>query len=222
MNFNFDEALKAKETGKFLSFGIKNATFKGVAYGQQTTQSGEDLAYMALKFDIDDYGDYEAKIFEPRSNERQEMSWGLTPSPLDHFLIVVREVLEAVAPNELDELNSGKKKLSGSFKQVVTMVASMTTPGIGTKTQIKLIPNNKGYANLPAFPARLTKDGQLGISTRIIGKDLTLTARELKQIETAQAAKPTQMSTSTTTDTVNSMLDDLNGSDSSSDSDLPF
>ena len=69
---------------------------------------------------------------------------------------------------------------------------------------------------MPSFTARIDKNGNLGIATRIIGENLTLTSTEVKRIENAQTAKPTNISTSTA-DVVSAMASDLD-----SDSDLPF
>lgn len=95
---------------------------------------------------------------------------------------------------------------------------SFTDPMIGkVKVQIKLIPQSNGFVSMPSFPARITRSGDLGIATRIIGHDLTLTTSELKRIETAQTAKPTNMAAKTD-ELIGAMGSDLE--DSSSD--LPF
>lgn len=84
------------------------------------------------------------------------------------------------------------------------------------KVQIKLLPQRDArFVSMPSFPARITRNGDLGIATRIIGHDLTLTASELKRIEAASTAKPTNMANN---DLVNAMSSDLD----SKDSDLPF
>ena len=89
------------------------------------------------------------------------------------------------------------------------------------KVQIKLIPQSNGFVSMPSFPARITRNGDLGIATRIIGQNLVLTPSELKRIEAAKNATPTNMaSQADTSATLNAMSENL-GIDDSSD-DLPF
>ena len=222
MKYDFGSAVKAKTGGSFLSAEIKDATFKGVDFTQVTSQkTGDTYNTLSLKVDIDGYGEYVQNFFEPQSDERQEMQWGLSASPLDHFLIIVREILEAVNPQIIDDIDKGKVKLTGTFKQIVNTVKTLTSPFIGTPVQIKLIPQNNGFAAMPSFVARITKSGDLGISTWIIGHDLTMTPQELKKIEAAKEAAPTNMATkANVSDVLSDMENNLESEDDSDD--LPF
>ena len=227
MKFDFSQAVKAKEGGKFLAPGIKDCVFKSVSFGNITKQSdGTEYEVMALKVEIEGYGEYTQNFFAPQSDERPEMAWGISASPLDHFLIIVREILEAVNPQIIKDIDAGKEVLTGNFKQIVNKVAQLTAPYNGIKLQIKLIPQNNGFASMPSFVARITKDGALGIATRIIGQDLTLTPSEKKKIDAAASAKPTNMAekTQSTADILSDMsekIDDNGGADGLG-SDLPF
>ena len=222
MNFDFSGAVKAKES--VLSAGIKDATFQGVELSKVTSQKTQEVFLtLALKLDIDGYGEYTQNFFEPQSDERPEMQWGKTASPLDHFLITVREILEAVDPQIIKDIDEGKIKLTGSFTQIVNTVKKLTAPSIGTKVQVKLIPQNNGFVSMPSFPARITKNGDLGIATRIIGHDLTMTAQELKKIEAAKTATPTNMASKVNVANVLSDMDSNISEDNSNDADdLPF
>lgn len=223
MNYDFSSAVKAKDSGKFLSAGIKNATFEGVEYTSGVSQStGNPYTALSLKLNVEDYGEYTQNFFEPTSSERQEMQWGPTPSQLDHFLIIVREILEALDPQIIADIDEGKTKLTGNFAQVVKIVKNLTAPYIGNQVQVKFIPQNNGYVSMPSFPARLTKNGDLGISTRIIGHNLTMTAAELKRIEAAKNAAPTNMASKIDAKkTLDEMDKDL-GDNSSEDDEMPF
>ena len=102
-------------------------------------------------------------------------------------------------------------------------VKSFTAPMVGkVRVQVKLIPQSNGFVSMPSFPARITRNGDLGIATRIIGQNLTLTPSELKRIEAAQNATPTNMaSQADTATTLNDMSENL-GIDNDSTDDLPF
>lgn len=224
MNFNLSDAVNAKEGGKALTAGIKDATFMGVSFEKKTSQkTNETYNVMSLKLDIDGYGEYTQSFFEPQSAERQEMQWGPSASQLDHFKIIMTEILEAINPQVIKDIQNGTKTLSGNFKQVVDSLAAFTKDMIGvTRVQVKLIPQNNGFVAMPQYVARITKSGELGIATRIIGQNLTLTPSEVKKIEAANTASPTNMaSVSSTKDTVESMLDDFT-EDNNNDNDLPF
>lgn len=215
-NYEFSDVLNAKEAGARLTPGIKDATFEGVEFSNVTSQrTGDAFKTLVLKLNIDGYGPYQQNFFEPQSAERQEMQWGKSASPLDHFKITVMEILEAICPDVYAEINAGTKKLSGSFKQIVDAIATYTKPYVGKKTQIKLLPGKDNFCNLPSFTARIDRNGNVGIATRIIGDNLTLTSSEIKKIENAETAKPTNMATSTA-DIVSAMATDID------DSDLPF
>ena len=222
MKFDFGSAFAAKESGKMLTAGIKDATFQGIELSTISSQkSGDTFKVMALKLDIEDYGEYTQNFFEPKSDERPVMQWGPTASPLDHFLITAREILEAVNPEIVEEINQGKVTFSGTFNQIVNKIKELTEPFIGTKVQIKLIPQNNGFVSMPGFPARITRNGELGISTRIIGHNLTLTAQENKRIEDAKNARPTNMANKVNvSDLLSDVKEDISSTDSSDD--LPF
>ena len=224
MQYNFSGAVKAKESGNTLTAGIKDATFMGVEFANVTSQkTGDAFKTLALKLDIDGYGEYTQNFFEPQSDERKQMQWGPTASPLDHFLITVREILEAVDPQIIKDIDDGTKTLSGNFKQIVDAVKTFTAPMIGkARVQIKLIPQSNGFVSMPSFPARITRNGDLGIATRIIGQNLVLTPNELKKIETAKNATPTNMASHTdVASTLDTMAENL-GIDNDKEDDLPF
>ena len=90
------------------------------------------------------------------------------------------------------------------------------------RVQVKLIPQSNGFVSMPSFPARITRNGDLGIATRIIGQNLVLTANELKRIEAAKNATPTNMaSQADTAATLDAMAENLD-IDSDKGDDLPF
>lgn len=212
MKFDFGAAVEAKASGSRITPGIKNAKFMGVSFANVTSQStGDTYKTMALKLDVEGFGEYTQNFFEPQSDERTQMQWGLSASPLDHFMITMREIYEALNPDGLAEL----KKLTGTFKQIVDAFKGLTDKYVGTNVQVKFIPSNNGFCTMPSFTARIDKNGNLGVSTYIIGKTITLTPSEVKKINAASTAKPTDMTENT--DLLSDMEDNLDDK-----SDLPF
>ena len=134
MKFDFGAAVEAKASGSRITPGIKNAKFMGVSFANVTSQStGDTYKTMALKLDVEGFGEYTQNFFEPQSDERTQMQWGLSASPLDHFMITMREIYEALNPDGLAEL----KKLTGTFKQIVDAFKGLTDKYVGTNVQVK-------------------------------------------------------------------------------------
>lgn len=221
MKLDFTNAVKAKETGKFLSPGIKEATFEGIEFANVKGKDGQDYQTMVLKLTIDGYGAYTQNFFEPKSEERKDNAWGgKNASPADDFLILIREILQALNPDVLEQISDGtlqlrgKGKFNGTFRELVLAMIEITASCVGEKVEIKLLPQNNGFASIPTFVAKITRNNELAINTWVIGHDLTLSESEKRRIDTAAQARPTNMAT---TNVVNDMKDDLD-----SDSDLPF
>ena len=217
MNFSFSQTKGATEGGKFLGAGIHKAKFNGIEYDTITTQKGE-FNVMILKLDVDGYGEFKHNFFEPQSAERQEMQWGPSASQVDHFLIAVRQILDTLNPQLVKDLDEGKITLEGSFAKIVKTIKKLTDEFIGDEVEVKLLPQNNGFNSIPSFVAGISKNGNLTIRTRFIGHDLTLNDRELKMIEAAKEAKPTDMKTKDTS-VADKLREDL-GEDE--DNDLPF
>lgn len=217
MNFNLGVTTGAKEATSVLNAGIHNATFKGIVKDTINGKDGSVYDVMTLILDIEGYGEYKHNFFEPTSSERSEGMYGQNPSQQEHFLIAVRQILDAVAPSVGEGIDNGTIKIGGTFTNLVNGIKKHTDPFIGTSTQVKILPGNNGYNGIPGFPARITRQGGLGIGTKFIGDNLTLSSSELKKIENAKSARPTDMkAVSKTTDILGKMGDDLD------DDDLPF
>lgn len=227
MNFDFGKAVKAKEsTGKRLTPGLHNAEFVRVEKTIINTKNGDAMDAMSLVVNIDGYGEYTQNFFEPTSNERTSGTYGDNPSQVEQFMIAVRIILEALNPDYATDIENGTLKIGGNFTQVINAVKKYSANYSGKKVMVKLLPQSNGFVSMPSFPARVTKNGDLGIQTRFMGEVLTLSSSEEKKIQNANNAAPTVMAS---VEKGNDMLDALkkdlditdNDSDESED-DLPF
>ena len=219
MNFNLNATTGAKEAGSVLSAGIHNATFKGISKDSINSKDGNVYDVMTLTLDVEGYGEFKHNFFEPTSSERTTSQFGENPSQIEHFLIAVRQIVDALDPKIGAGIDDGSITISGTFSQVVNKIKTLTAPYVGNSVQIKLLPGKNGFAALPGFPARITKTGVLGIATRFIAKEnLVLTDYEKKKIDAARNATPTNMAANSATDLLDGMKsqmdDDLD--------DLPF
>lgn len=220
MNFDMSATTGVKESGKVLSPGIHKAKFNGLALDSITSQKdGSTYKVMSLLLDVDGYGEFVSNFFEPRSNERTESQFGPNPSPAEHFMIALRQIFDAVNPKIGEGIDNQTVKLTGSFDDIVKTAAKWTASSIGTEVEVKLIPQSNGFAAIPSFPARINRAGALGIATRFIGHNLTLSQSEQRKIDQANNARPTNMTSSSDT-TLDGLADALGVGDP--EKDLPF
>ena len=219
MNFNLNATTGAKEASAVLSSGIHTAKFMGIVKDEVNASNGNVYSVMSMKLDVDGYGEYVHNFFEPTSSERTSSQFGENPSQVEHFLIAVRQILDALDPKIGEGIDNGDVSISGSFTQVVNKIKTLTSPYIGKSVVVKLLPNNKGYAAIPGFPARIAKNGALGIGTKFIAaENLVLSDREKARIDAVKNAAPTNMAaTKDASDLLDSMKDDDDDFD-----DLPF
>lgn len=209
MNFNLNATTGAKEAGAVLSSGIHAAKFMGIVKDEVNASNGNVYSVMSMKLDVDGYGEYVHNFFEPTSKDRTSSQFGENPSQVEHFLIAVRQILDALDPKIGEGIDNGEVSISGTFTQIVNQIKTLTSPYIGKSVVIKLLPNNKGYAAIPGFPARVAKNGALGIGTKFIAaENLVLSDREKARIDAVKNATPTNMATKDASDLLDSMKDD--------------
>lgn len=220
MNFNLNATTGAKEAGSVLSAGIHNATFKGISKDSINGKDGNVYDVMTLTLDVEGFGEFKHNFFEPTSSERTSSQFGENPSQIEHFLIAVRQIVDALDPKIGAGIDDGSITISGTFSQVVNKIKTLTAPYVGNSVQIKLLPGKNGFAALPGFPARITKTGVLGIATRFIAKEnLVLTDYEKKKIDAARNATPTNMAANSA---ANDLLDGMKSQMDDDLDDLPF
>lgn len=221
-----------KESGKFLQPGIHNAKFVSVELSNLNSQkTGQNYKTMKLTLDIEDYGEFTHNFFEPQSAERGANAFGENPSPVEHFMVAVRQIVDALDPKIGEAIDNDNVVVSGkhidlkklTFDQLVKLIGKLTEPCKGTEVEVKIIPQNTGFADIPGFPAKVNRNGALGISTRFIGHNLVMNQSEQKKIDAAKNSKPTNMA-QTTNGSVEGLAEALGISDSSDENpdDLPF
>ena len=216
-----------KESGNFLSAGIHKAKFNGLTLGSITSQKdGSIYKTMTLALDVEGHGEFTHNFFEPTSSERSASQFGDNPSQVEHFMVALRQIFDALDSKigemiDNDNVVVNGKKIDTSsldFEKLVKLSVVLTQPYIGTEVEIKLIPQSNGFNSIPGFPAKINRAGALGIATRFIGHDLTLSQSEQKRIDAAQNNRPTNMATNSNA-TLDGVADAL-GVDVGAD--LPF
>lgn len=179
-------------SNSYMTVGIHHVKFTGV-------DKGENPSYNTIEFTFEDINDgsiHHERLFEPTSGERQANRFNPAisdPSQAEQFMAKLMHIIAGLDPENHQKIKDGTLKFAPtSFDNVVNYVKKLLTPKIGSEIEIKLVPNGK-YAGFPGFPARLSKDGVIYLTTSFIGHNLTLTPNEKSQIDKALAAKPTDM-----------------------------
>lgn len=205
--FNLSATTGVKESGKFLQAGIYNAKFVSVEPGTVTSQKdGQEYKTMKLTLDIEGYGEFSHNFFEPKSAERTAGTFGENPSPAEHFMVAVRQIVDALDPAIGESIDNDNVTVNGkhinldslSFDNLVKLIAHLTKPCAGKEVEVKLVPQTNGFAAIPGFPAKIARTGALSIATRFIGHDLVFNQSEQKKVDAAKNAKPTNMAQATT------------------------
>ena len=228
--FNLGATTGVKESGKFLQAGIYNAKFISVEPSTVTSQKdGQEYKTMKLTLDIDGYGEFSHNFFEPKSDERTDGTFGQNPSPVEHFMISVRQIVDALDPKIGENIDNDTVTVNGkhvsldslNFDQLVKLIGILTKPCAGTEVEVKLVPQSNGFAAIPGFPAKIARTGALSIATRFIGHNLVFNQSEQKKVDAAKNAKPTNMAQTTTGD-VEGLAEALGVTDTNDTTDLPF
>lgn len=202
-------------SSNFLGAGIHKVIFKGI-------DKAENYNALELRFEaVDGSGVHNERIFEPRSDERTESQYGPNPSEAEQFMCKVKQVIDALDPNLGKKIETeGDKFQAPSFDGFIALIKKYLDKVVGTETSIKLVPTTGNFVGFPGFIARLNKDGNLYMNNRIIGDDLVLTAKEVKQIENQKTAKPTNMRKMD--DELADLKDDFPVDSSDNEDDFPF
>lgn len=203
----------------YLKSGIHNVIFKGL-----DKIEGSDS--MEFRFEsVDGTAIHNERVFSPRSSERTVSQYGTNPSEFEQFMCKIKQIIAALNPELAKQIDEkGESFGAPDFTSFVKLLKKYLDSKVGTQTQIKLLPTTGSFVAFPAFPGRLSKEGDLYMTTKFIGEDLTLTAKETSLVEAAQNAKPTQMSK--VNDELDAIKDDFavesNETSEDTDDDLPF
>lgn len=175
-------------SNNFLRAGIHNVIFKGI-------DKAEGFSAIELRFEaVDGSGVHNERIFEPRSEERTQSQYGTNPSEAEQFMCKIKQVIDALDPELARKIETeGDKFAAANFDAFIVLLKKYLDKKVGTQTQIKLIPTSGNFVGFPGYIARLNKDGGIYMTTKVIGNDLVLTAKEKTAIDAAANAKPTDM-----------------------------
>lgn len=186
-------ALKANE--------IHEVLFKGLEYSKSEDGKWE---FMKIKFQGVNGGYFTDTTFglDKDAAVRKKTQFGENPSAYENFMMKIKHLLSAVAPDLLIKMQAGEivftpKGKSDLFQQYVTFIGQQLEAYKDAKTSIKLVQNNKGMACFPPFFASVSKEGQAYIKNNFIGNNLSFNQREINAFNRVAEARPTVMADTT-------------------------
>lgn len=213
-----ENAQVATSGTQYLRAGVHDVIFKGL-------DKVEGFDAFDLHFEGLNGALHNERVFEPKSADRIAGQYGDNPSHAEQFRGKIMQIIDALDPEIAVKIKTDPSKFSApDFNSFVKLLKKYLDPKVGTQVQIKLLPNGK-YTSFPGFPMRLTKDGVLMYTTKFIGSDLALDAKEMALVEKAATATPTIMNrraSSELDDLKAEFGDDLTKMKADDDDDLPF
>lgn len=220
MNFNFNEVSEVKTSTALQANNIYDVEFLGIDITEDVKlAAGGTGTVLDIKFaEINKAGNYTHRVFplsKEDAEEKDNQFGGKNPSRLKQTMQLFKFIIKEVNPTLFDQIQAGEKPFgANTWEGICKFMVAATKDGIGTKTQIKLVANNKGFSTLPQYPLAYSKDGSLYVTSYFIGKKLYFTDKEQKAAAIQKSAKPTAQtdefglnSTSQTSNQNNSDLD---------------
>lgn len=197
---------------------INEVVLKGVELKTGTSKEGNNWKAIQFKF-AGNGGIFEPMIFCPKedggdvrpSGESNGRRWEM-PSALEQLQFTIAHIVGTLVPSNFEKLQKISLELPAEFDKLVDTVKKALAPAFNKSTNIKLIGDNRGYAAIPNF-ININKDsGEAYISNNWIGDNLAFSAYEIKKMEAAKNAKPTEVS--------EAPADDIDSSDDNNDLDF--
>jgi len=213
--FNIDSNVGSKSNAVAQLAGNKIHTvkFKGAEVDDLVSKKdGQTFKVLKFKFENEE-GSFEDTIFEPKADDakRKDNDFGYqNPSAVEEMMAKFRHIIAAVNP-ELDKQIEAKTKTIGAkdWDSMRKVMIAATNKGIDKEVQIKLIEIVKKDKNdasktikeakFPGFFLGISKTNNVYMKTNFVGSGLTFTKNEEERMAKVAGAKPTAMSSGSST-----------------------
>lgn len=192
MDFSFNNTAGASQnTNKTLEFGeIHKVAFQGCEI-----IDGQWGPVFEIKFKSPE-GELTHKIFEPKKDglinawerktgETNGKPWTL-PAPVETYQLLLKHLLDEIAPDFAKRIDNGEKMEFRTWNELCKIVIKETSPFIGKETQIKVMPNNKGFSELGVGYMIDRNTDKAKIVDNGIGKNLKFSPYDLTKINKAK------------------------------------
>lgn len=195
MNFNLSKTNGTAVT-RLKPWTISKVSLEDVELKTGTSSEGREWKAMQFNFKGPD-GIFEYKVFCPGEKGDERVTgntagrdWEM-PSALEQLQFAIAHICTALAPEEYKKLQGIELDLPKDFEKLTKAVKQVLAKAIGSDTNIKLIGNTKGYADVPKFVSINRSSKEAFISNNWLGENLAFTAYEIQQMKKAQSSTPT-------------------------------
>lgn len=203
-DFNLSGVQATSSTQKRLApWAIYPVEFKGCRKESVAGKKDPTATYDILKvrFEGED-GYYEESIFYPKDSDAERPTYtskdgheyqGASNWERTKFFVV--QLITVLCGEEgMKKFQEVSTKFK-SFDDLVTVLVKMTTPKIGTKTNLKLVGRTRENVVEPVLPkfVAVNKDGEAFCSDNFIGDKLFFSNYEKQRIDEYNRAVPTDM-----------------------------
>ena len=188
--------VKGTATNRLKAWNIYDVVLRSVSYEKGTSKNGKDWQGMKVSFSGDD-GVFDKTFFCPSeggderlSGETNDRKWTL-PSNVEVFERTLAHLGENLSPDKYKKFKELEFNLPDDFEKLVNSFKEVMTPALNKTTHLKLIANKQGYADIPSFVGINSKTDEAYINNNWVGKNVTFSDREIKNMNKAREAKPT-------------------------------
>lgn len=211
MNFNLSNTNGTAIT-RLKPWTISKVSLESVELKTGTSSEGRDWKAMQFNFKGAD-GIFEYKVFCPgeKGDERivgtgsDGKEWEMA-SAMEQLQFAIAHICTALAPAEFEKLKGVELDLPKDFEKLVMAVRKTLSKAIGVETNIKLVGNSKGFADVPKFVNINRTSKEAYLSNNWLGENLAFSPYEIQQMNKAAKSTPTPVS-------------DIDDSDNSSEED---
>lgn len=212
MEFNFGSLATTQATSstqqRLKPWGIYPVKFAGARKEVIKGKKDPNVTYEILKvrFDGED-GYYEESIFYPKPEDTKRPVYKNKEghdyegaSSFERTMTFIAQVAEVLNPEGFKKMQAASSKFK-SFDDVVNAFIKITDPAKGKETNLKLVGRNRDGRVEPTLPkfVAVNKEGEKFTSDNFVGDKLFFSDYEERRKAEYANAKPTAMSSSTST-----------------------
>ncbi len=189
--------VKGTAVNRLKAWNIYDVVLRSIDYVSGTSAKGTDWQGMKVVFS-GDQGIFEHTFFCPNENGFERVSgetngrkWVL-PSSAEVFSCVLAHLGETLSKDKYTKFQGIEFNLPEDFEKLINTFKEVMAPAINKTTSLKLVANNKGYADIPNFVGINSNTDRPVINNNWIGKNVTFSDYEIKKMHEAKEAKPSE------------------------------
>lgn len=204
--------VKGTATNRLKAWNIYKVVLREISYEHGTNKEGKAWQGIKVSF-AGEAGSFDKIFFCPSeggdvrmTGETKGRQWTL-PSNEEVFERTLAHLGENLSPDKYKKFQGIEFTLPEEFEKLVATFKEAMSPAFNKETNLKLVANKQGYADIPNFVGINSKTNEAVINNNWVGKNVTFSNRELINMKKAQEAKPSEAPAIDSASSDNSDLD---------------